>query len=335
MLCITWNFGENSEEVPDNIHELIRRDIQHDLYVFSAQNCSNMTQLEKNILDLIGNSYTVLAQESYRSLVLFFICRKKIKDLFNIEDIKIDHYRDTNKTSKAVAIGLKIAEKNYAFVNCYINPKSNSNYKVSDGEDVCLPKIVEIDQTLELRPSGYEEQKLAVDSQQSNEKLSDLYDAWIFLGGFNTPIIGSATGVNSLIASNMFEPLKKNDKMYLEFRNYAKTSLICNSSEFKKISYDECLKFEQNSILNPYHEGEIMFAPTYCIIPFTDLYDTSYKSKDDVSYWGWTDRILWTINQGKEMKKKQDFLKQISYDSNNLIKSSQNRPVFSQFLINF
>lgn len=177
MLCITWNFGENSEEVPDNIHELIRRDIQHDLYVFSAQNCSNMAQLEKNILDLIGNSYTVLAQESYRSLVLFFICRKKIKDLFNIEDIKIDHYRDTNKTSKAVAIGLKIAEKNYAFVNCYINPKSNSNYKVSDGEDVCLPKIVEIDQTLELRPSGYEEQKLAVDSQQSNEKLSDLYDA--------------------------------------------------------------------------------------------------------------------------------------------------------------
>jgi hypothetical protein len=117
MLCITWNLGENSDGIPDNIHELIRRDIQHDIYVFSAQNCSNEKQLEKNILGLVGSSYTVLAREFYRGVSLLFICRKNVKDKVDIKDIQTDHYKNTGKTLKASAIGLKIANKNFAFVN--------------------------------------------------------------------------------------------------------------------------------------------------------------------------------------------------------------------------
>lgn len=114
---MTWNLGENSDEVPDNIHELIRRDIQHDIYVFAAQNCNDVKTLEKNIVNLVGSTYTTIAKEVYRSLVLLFICRKNVKNLVKIQDIQTDHYKSFNKTCKAAAVGLKIADKNYAFVS--------------------------------------------------------------------------------------------------------------------------------------------------------------------------------------------------------------------------
>lgn len=320
--------------MPENIHELIRRDIQHDIYVISAQNWNDL-KLEKIILNILGNSYIVLEKQSYRGLTLIFICRKKISE--EIYDIKLDHYRDADKSTKAVAIGLKIADKSYAFVNCYISPAHQAkSIKLLDSDVSIIPKIVEIDRTLDLRPTIYEESKLENLDDERNPKVSEFYDACIFMGGFNTPIVGSARGVNAMILSNMFESLKRNDKMYLEFQNYLSDVVLNNSSDQRKLSYDECRSFEQSSILNPYHEGEIMFAPTFKVTPFTDIYDTSIQnSKDDSSYWGWTDRIMFTINEGQEFKRKVEFLKQISYDSNNLIKSSQYRPVFSQFLINF
>lgn len=163
-----------------------------------------------------------------------------------------------------------------------MNPKVYYT-KPKDGKPSC-PKVAEIDQTLLLKPATYEQDKLQPDPDFESFKMSELYDCCIFMGGFNTPIIGSAKGVNSLIQSNMFESLKKNDKMYIDFRESVMASMPQDSSDLKKFDFDESRKFEQSSVLSPYHEGEVMFAPTYKIVPFTDSYDTSDCTQSGDSY---------------------------------------------------
>ena len=70
-----------------------------------------------------------------------------------------------------------------------------------------------------------------------------------------------------------------------------------------------------------FSEGQIEFAPTYKIKNNTDEYNMKKRAP------GWTDRILY--------KSKDNILIQHSYDSVNTIKTSDHRPVFSQFELKF
>jgi len=75
-----------------------------------------------------------------------------------------------------------------------------------------------------------------------------------------------------------------------------------------------------------FREGNISFAPTFKF----RLKDTEedgfqdYKLKRMPS---WTDRILYRSNDGQ--------LIQVNYDANNLLKISDHRPVFAQFVLAF
>lgn len=93
--------GENSDDAPANIHELVKRDIQHDIYVISVQNLASFSKWEKAVMSVLGDAYVIVSHDEYRSLGLSLICRKKVKDQLNIKDIQTDHYRDGNKISKA------------------------------------------------------------------------------------------------------------------------------------------------------------------------------------------------------------------------------------------
>ena len=70
-----------------------------------------------------------------------------------------------------------------------------------------------------------------------------------------------------------------------------------------------------------FEEGEIYFAPTYKLAKNQDKYDLSHRIP------GWTDRIIYRSTN--------NILKLKSYDSNNLMKSSDHRPVFAQFELQF
>lgn len=267
MLWITWNLGENSEGAPDNIHELIKRDIQHDIYIIAVQNWANFTKWEKTIMTILGKSYSIISHESYRLLGLSFIWRNKLKDSLNIESVCSDHYKDNLKTVKAWAIGAKIAGKSYAFVNWYVNP----NIKKPIDDKFCWPSVIEIDRSIDLYHNWIEEEKELLPSKPKSHSLAESYDVWIYLGGFNTPIVGSASGVNSLITSNLFESLKENDKMYLDFREYAQNlSLDSDPDLTDSFTYGTWRKNNENNLFGILHEGEIHFSPTYKIIPFTD-----------------------------------------------------------------
>ena len=69
-----------------------------------------------------------------------------------------------------------------------------------------------------------------------------------------------------------------------------------------------------------YSEGKINFAPTFKIEKGTDIYSKKRSS-------AWTDRVIYRSNQR--------ILKQFNYDSNNLVKLSDHRPVFAQFMLKF
>mmetsp|Transcript_32980 Transcript_32980/g.37824 ORF Transcript_32980/g.37824 Transcript_32980/m.37824 type:complete len:108 (+) Transcript_32980:345-668(+) len=73
MMCVTWNFGENAEDCHKNVHELIKRDVQHDIYVIALQNCADFAKFEKTIMSLLGTSYVTVSREVYRKLGISLI----------------------------------------------------------------------------------------------------------------------------------------------------------------------------------------------------------------------------------------------------------------------
>lgn len=97
------------------------------------------------------------------------------------------------------------------------------------------------------------------------------------MGGFNSPIEGTSEGVNALISSNLYESLKKNDMLYLQFRNYAEHKLDADDEEIYKGSPR---RFEEDYPLEKYREGEVMFGPTSKIVPFSDTYNISSNKEN-------------------------------------------------------
>lgn len=79
-----------------------------------------------------------------------------------------------------------------------------------------------------------------------------------------------------------------------------------------------------NAIFYNFQEGNIeYFAPTFKITPGSDKFGNKRVPS-------WTDRIIYRTSQSKD---EQDCLTLVNYDSNNLIKFSDHRPVFAQFLL--
>lgn len=125
-------------------------------------------------------------------------------------------------------------------------------------------------------------------------------DAIIWLGDYNYRINGSAGAITHAMSRNMYEVLLNNDQLAFEH----------------KVGH----------IGWGFKEGIIEFAPTYKLTKNEDSYNISERLP------GWTDRILYYTAKDIEGK---EILVQKSYDSNNLLKISDHRPVFSQFELRF
>ena len=151
------------------------------------------------------------------------------------------------------------------------------------------------------------------------------------MGWFNAPIQGSTSGVRSLVDSNLYGWLMANDKMYIDSRQLSIENQI--KLQITDQKYDINNKEFKMKLFGRFYEGSIQFAPTNQLIPFSDSYNY-FWDWEDVNKLGWTDRIIWTNKDINESKEQVNF-KQISYDSNNLIKWTENRPVFSQFSIHY
>jgi hypothetical protein len=114
-------------------------------------------------------------------------------------------------------------------------------------------------------------------------------DAVIWIGDLNYRINGAVGAIVTAIKRNMYEVLQDNDQLSIE----------------RKIG----------RLPDHLQEGPILFAPTYKLKQGTDIYKVPARIPS------WTDRVLFASRS--------DYLSQKSYDSNNLLKQSDHRPVFS------
>ena len=123
------------------------------------------------------------------------------------------------------------------------------------------------------------------------------YDLVIFSGDLNYRINMDKEEVKKLIKSRDIETLLENDQLYSAINK-------------KEIDLDD------------FYEGRINFMPTYKFHDGTDDYD--YEERVP----GWTDRILYRANNLNDVI-------QCKYSSISDVKTSDHKPVFSIFKINF
>lgn len=131
----------------------------------------------------------------------------------------------------------------------------------------------------------------------STEPASELFDAIIYLGDLNYRVNGKKDDVEFLINLGIMEPLRIGDQLLTELK--------------------------QNMAFSGFAEGILNFDPTYKFDVGTSTYDTSKKQRVP----SWTDRILY--------KSKTSKLKLKTYNSLQDCLTSDHRPVFSQFIMNF
>jgi hypothetical protein len=80
-------------------------------------------------------------------------------------------------------------------------------------------------------------------------------------------------------------------------------------------------EIDKHVIFEGYVKGNIyQFTPTYKVIIDSDTFKTKHRAP------AWTDRIFYRCNEP-------DQLILTNYDSNNLVKQSDHRPLFAQFLL--
>jgi len=129
------------------------------------------------------------------------------------------------------------------------------------------------------------------------ERATERADAAIVFGDFNYRVNCTVGMMKYLLDQELFEVAMMNDQLM----------------QLKKTG----------KVMGNLQEGKIEFAPTYRFIPGTDNY--CMETGHIPSY---TDRIM-------HRSKEESTLRLVSYDSNNLIKLSDHRPVFAQFLCRF
>ncbi len=130
-----------------------------------------------------------------------------------------------------------------------------------------------------------------------SERVTERADATIVFGDLNYRVNTSTGMIRYLLERELFEVIIMNDQL---------------TQQRKSGKFMEGL-----------HESKIEFAPTYRFSPGTDMY--AMGAGHIPSY---TDRILYR-------SRTEGLLRPVSYDSNNQIKTSDHRPVFSQFLFRF
>lgn len=128
----------------------------------------------------------------------------------------------------------------------------------------------------------------------------DRWDAVIWLGDFNSRL--------------QKQPEIKNEKV-----NRAASELLISKNQYTELAeHDQFTSdIKKTSEFENFKEGVFQnFAPTFKIYKNQDR----YREKRNPA---WTDRIIY----------RGETLQQLNYESNNLVKISDHRPIFSQFLL--
>ena len=174
----------------------------------------------------------------------------------------------------------------------------NSNNKKSPNQEFIISKgDTKSTYAITKNISSNIKTELSVDLDLEPYSGMNQYDLVIFSGDLNYRINMDKEEVKRLISNNDIETLLENDQLY---------------SAMNKREID----------LDDFYEGRITFMPTYKFLDGTNEYDYAERVP------GWTDRILYRANNLNDIIL-------CKYSSIADVKTSDHKPVFAIFKINF
>ena len=174
----------------------------------------------------------------------------------------------------------------------------NSNNKKSPNQEFIISKgDTKSTYAITKNISSNIKTELSVDLDLEPYSGMNQYDLVIFSGDLNYRINMDKEEVKKLISNNDIETLLENDQLY---------------SAMNKREID----------LDDFYEGRITFMPTYKFLDGTNEYDYAERVP------GWTDRILYRANNLNDIIL-------CKYSSISDVKTSDHKPVFAIFKINF
>ncbi|CDW74384.1 endonuclease exonuclease phosphatase family protein [Stylonychia lemnae] len=305
VFSCTWNIHG---QLPNyqQVEQLLRaRDIYHDIYVIATQECQrsiasavfapSKEKWEGVLQDYLGQKYVNISSYALGATHLIIFAHIMLTPI--ISEVE----------SECIATGISNIVGNKGGVGI--------SFKIGTTRILCISAhLAAGHNNIEKRNQDWLKifrriaLKLKDDSSSKNQVTlsndsSTMFDGIIWLGDFNYRINGVAGAIKVAMEKNMYEVLINNDQFGFEHK-------------IGRIAWN-------------FKEGQIEFAPTYKLKKHQDLYDMTHRLP------GWTDRIIYSTQKVCNNSKEVDVLVQKSYDSNNNLKISDHRPVFSQFEMNF
>lgn len=153
----------------------------------------------------------------------------------------------------------------------------------------------------------------------TGKTLDEIADFVVFMGDLNYRINGNRSVVNKLLASEMHEVMLSNDQLRVSMAaGLVFPNFIGKSPRF----FHPCELIFLTRLLLLSIEPPLNFRPTYKFDLNSDVYDSGPKSRVP----SWTDRILYVPNSQVQC---------LAYNSDTSIRTSDHRPVYASFLLNF
>ena len=261
----------------------------------------NKTIITKNKLDLSSNKFNnnISIGQKSESEMNNSITKKQEN---NKNNSNTNQYIISNSPKRRITPIKEIITKKST--GEYMNSENhNSNYKkTSQNLDYILFKgdSKSTNGVSKIISSNIDEQNLKnieLTGDIDLEPGMNQYDLVIFSGDLNYRINMEKEEVKKLIDNNDFETLLENDQLYCAIKK-------------KEIDLDD------------FYEGKINFMPTYKFLDGTNEYDYAERVP------GWTDRILYRANNLSDIIL-------CKYSSIADVKTSDHKPVFAIFKINF
>ncbi|XP_058806156.1 inositol polyphosphate 5-phosphatase E [Phymastichus coffea] len=300
----SWNM--NNQDPHIEINSFIKPSVEHnvDIIIFGTQESFTyvMEKWEYKIQKAIGSTYIMKAKSQLGKLYIFLFVRYELRKFTSVHKMKsvLPSTSTVLKTKGAISLTLTIFGKNLLFVNTHLIPHSY-NWKKRYEQ---LTKIVDL--------LGFYES----DVHRKIKNLRINFDVIFYFGDFNFRL--------NLPRENVMNLIRKT--------HYPTEISVISSHDQLKILLDT------NSILQGFCETDITFPPTYKFDYGTQVLDSSQKRRTP----SYTDRILhknklqyFLCNLDHKLIKSGVMLTDIIYDSIRNVRTSDHKPVYGIYHINF
>lgn len=290
VYVVTWNMNG---KVPNNFADLF--DVSgesHDFFVVGLQEAPNF-DAKTCISEILGDKYCLVESSVLMSLQLFIFSKRSLKPF--ISGVKVDKVWEkglsgiVGKQKGAAAVRLHFGDKSFLFITSHL-AAHESNLKARNAQ------CAHICHSLFARSSVYSCFQPGTNTDDLNYRVPGVpsnvveeSDVVIWLGDLNYRLELPRRFVQNSIKNKNLQELWAKDQL--------------------------SVSLPKGQAFKGFHEGPLLFAPTFKYDVGTDNYDTGPKERVP----SWTDRILYkTTNVKAELR---------SYDAISSVKTSDHRPV--------